>query len=684
MYFGADYYPEHWIYPYDGTEEAPESRWVKDAELMQKAGINVVRMGEFVWGLCEKEEGKFDFGWLKRAMEVMSQAGIEIVLGTPTAAPPVWLLQKHPEILPIDENGLPMHEGTRRAYCLNSNIYWEYSQKLIKAMVEALGGHEGLIAWQIDNGVGRHNTEYSFNPETRRDWHAWLKAKYETVERLNELLGLNVWGQTVSDWEQVPMPMRAPAVHNPALITDWRRFSSDTCVAYVKMQADLLHELTPKIPVTTTIRAFGAEVDHFDLAEVIDFVSVDSHAAIGEMAAQNAMGIDLLRCLKRENVRSPGGGNGFWVMEQKAGSISWQDVNATVRPGVVRMFTYQLISRGADGVCYFYWRQPRIGPEKFYGGVLTHKGDGENRMYEEICQIGEEIKRLEPMIEGSHVPAEACIVISFENHWALNQPLRQNKFFDQNEHLLKLYSALYSKHVPVDFARPIDDLSKYKLVIAPSLHMLAPGEADRLALYVYNGGTLIGTCNTALVDEYHMAPKNGYPAELQDLFGLEVKEFDILPPGQENSLNFKGTFQTSHLHPAQLWCDIIESKGCDMLANFTKDFYSGRPALTINEFGEGKAIYIGTTSHQPFYDDLIFWIRQQVNLYSLIKAPDSVEVSLRRKDDHLIYFMINHGLSPVRVPFLKTTHDFLSEKKFSGNHDMQAHGVLVIDEKTRY
>jgi len=176
MYFGVDYYPEHWVYPYAGTAEQPEARWRRDAELMSAAGVNVVRMGEFAWGLYEPEEGKFQFDWMRRAMDVMEEIGIKVVLGTPTAAPPIWLARKHPEILPRDERGLLKHEGTRRAYCLNSDVYWDYSRKIVRELAGALGKHPQLIAWQIDNGLGGHGTEASFNEESRRDWHAWLNS----------------------------------------------------------------------------------------------------------------------------------------------------------------------------------------------------------------------------------------------------------------------------------------------------------------------------------------------------------------------------------------------------------------------------------------------------------------------------------------------------------------------------
>ncbi|MEI7729382.1 MAG: beta-galactosidase [Verrucomicrobiota bacterium] len=680
MYFGADYHPEHWVYPYAGTKEQPESRWERDAELMVAAGINVVRMGEFSWGLSEPEDGKFDFAWLRRVMEVMHRYGIQVVLGTPTAVPPLWLSQKHPEILPIDERGLTLHAGTRHAACLNSDVFWTYSKRMVTELAKALGNHPALIAWQIDNGIGGHFTEFSFNPETRTDWHAWLKAKYETIENLNLCQGLSFWGQTVTDWDQMPMPMAAPTTHNPALMLDWMRFSSDTMVAFVRVQAELLRELTPNLPVTTNIRAMTRHFDHFYMAEALDFVAMDSYATIKSRAAENACDIDMIRSLKKSDIRIPGGNSGFWAIEQKAGQVNWQDVNSLIRPSVVRLFTYQVVSRGADGVLYFYWRQPRIGSEQFYGGVLTHDGRGTNRVYKEISQIGAEMKRLGPVLAGTKVVANACILYSHTNEWALKQPRQPNKFFNLREHLLLFYSALHDRNIAVDFARPEDDLSQYRLVIAPSLALLSSQEAQRLREYVQNGGTLVATCNTALLDENHIAPDNCYPHGLQDVFGVEIQEFDTLAPNEENHLSFRSGFPSTHLHPARLWCDLLEPMGCQVMATYAKDFYAGKPALTMNEFGLGRAVYFGTVSGQPFYYDLVSWLRGLCALSPLLKVPDTVEVSLRQKGDQKLYFLLNHQNASVRISFFKPMHDFLSGRTFTGNYDLPPHGVLVLDE----
>jgi len=332
-------------------------------------------------------------------------------------------------------------------------------------------------------------------------------------------------------------------------------------------------------------------------------------------------------------------------------------------------------------VLYFLWRQPRIGTEKFYGGVLTHDGEGKNRTYAEIQQIGQEIKRLGPVLNQTRVVADACILLSHENDWNLKFVRQPNSHFKQREHIQLFYNALHDRNLLVDFARATEDLSAYKLVIAPSLQLLGAGEADRLKLYVQNGGTLVATCNTGLVDEHNIVPDSGIPGNLTDLFGLQVQEFDTLPPGEENHLTIKAPFHATHLHSARLWCDIIQPAGCSIVATYSKEFYAGRPAITMHEFGQGKAIYIGTVSHQPFYNDLIAWLRQACSLQQLLKVPDTVEVSMRQKGDARIFFLLNHQNSPVRITFYKPMHDFLTARTFTGNYDLPPHGVLVLDEQ---
>jgi beta-galactosidase len=290
------------------------------------------------------------------------------------------------------------------------------------------------------------------------------------------------------------------------------------------------------------------------------------------------------------------------------------------------------------------------------------------------------MKRLAPVLEGTKVISEVCILYTHDNDWTLALPRQPNKYFSLREHIQLFYTALHDRQIMVDFARPLDDLSKYKLVIAPSLSLLSGAEADALRIYVQNGGTLVATCNTGLVDEHQIAADAGFPHDLTDVFGMEVMEFDPMSPDEENHMAFKGSFHTSTVHMARLWCDIIEAKGCQVLANFTKEFYAGNPAMTMNTYGLGKAIYIGTISQQPFYCDLVVWLRNLCGITTLLKVPENIEVSLRQKGDTKIFFLLNHQSSAIRINFFKPTHDFLTGRTFSGNFEIPAHGVLVLDE----
>ena len=681
MYFGVNYYPEQWVFPYGGTAEEPEAAWKQDAERMAEIGVNIVRMGEFTWGLCEKEDGKFDFRWLERAMEVMGNFGIKVVLCTPTAAPPAWLSRKYPEMLPVNEYGLRRYEGTRHAVCLNNDTYWSHAQRVVEQMAKALGNHPGLVAWQADNSIGGDATESSFNEDSRLEWQNWLKLKYETIEKLNSMLGLRQWGQVVSDWSQIPMPMNAPTPHNPALALDWRRFCSDTVVAFVRMQVDLLHKITPNVPVTTNLRALRNKFDHFDLANVLDFVSIEATSALKQKSAELACEIDMMRSLKRKNIRTPNGDSGFWVMEQSAGHVSWNDVHSLTRPGVLRMLSYQLVSRGANALLYHRWREPRFGAERLHGALMHRDFKKQGRTFKEVVQIGEEMRLLAPAIKDTKVVPEVCILYTHDNEWALSLPRQPNKSFSLRDHIQLFYNALHDRNIPVDFAKPNADLSQYKLVIAPSMHLISVAETDFLKLYVQNGGTLVSTFNTGLVDEHFIAPDTAYPHNMTDLFGLEVHEFDALPQGEDNHLSFKGTFPTSHMHPARVWCDIIEAKPeCQVLATYAKDFYSGTPALTVHPYGLGKAVYIGTMSHQAFYHDLVTWLRETCTLRPLLKVPDAVEVSMRQKDSSKIHFLLNHQTTPVRIQTYKPMHDYLTGQTSAGSRDLPPHAVLVLDE----
>ena len=312
MYFGVDYHPEQWVFPYGGSAENPEAEWLHDVELMVKAGINVVRIGEFTWGLCEPEDGKFDFTWLNRVMDILGQAGIQVVLATPTAAPPIWLTEKHPEILPLDEHGRVKHAGTRRAVCLNSEAFWNHSKRIVEEMAKALGPHPQLIAWQIDNGLGGNFTEAAFNEASSLDWHGWLEAKYrnhQAAERNDGSASLGPGGHPLGSGADADA--RARPLHNPALVLDWKPVLQRHHCAVRQNASRGAARSDARPPGDDEPARPHHRFDHFDLAEAIDFVSIESTAAIKAKPSEIACEIDMLRSLKKEDIKHAGRRHGI-------------------------------------------------------------------------------------------------------------------------------------------------------------------------------------------------------------------------------------------------------------------------------------------------------------------------------------------------------------------------------------
>ncbi|MGC8744438.1 MAG: beta-galactosidase trimerization domain-containing protein [Verrucomicrobiia bacterium] len=285
------------------------------------------------------------------------------------------------------------------------------------------------------------------------------------------------------------------------------------------------------------------------------------------------------------------------------------------------------------------------------------------------------------VIKQTRVVPQTAILVSFDSMEAQRHTPKRNAYFNQREHIHLFYAALHDRNIPVDFARPGDDLSRYRLVFAPSIHLLSQMEAEALKYYVQNGGTLVGTFDTGVVDEYNIATDSGVPLGLTDVFGLEVEESDMISNVEENHLAFKGAFTTTQLHTARVWCDIIRPNGCQILATYTKEFYAGKPALTLNHFGKGIAVYVATMCNQAFYFDLVAWLRQLCNLFPILKVPETIEVSLRQNENLKLYFLLNHQNSPVRLTFFKPVHDFLTGNTISGNYDLQPYDVLVVEQR---
>jgi len=658
--FGVDYYPEQW----------PEENWEVDAQLMSEAGFNVVRLAEFAWVKMEPEQGVFDFDWLDRAIEVFHKKGISVILGTPTASPPPWLAHKNPDILRAHEDGSRVVFGTRRINCPNHPFYRERSRSITAAMAEHYAANPAVIGWQTDNEFG----DRCYCPICLASFQNWLKQRYVTLDELNKCCGTIFWSQTYSDWCQIPLPLpNSGTPPNPSLALDFKRFISDTYVSFQQEQIDILRSKCPSHFITHDMMGFGYDgLDYFDLAKPLDFVSWNNYP-IGfwhkwaYTSASPALSHDTMRGLKNKN---------FWVMEQQAGPTGWQTLSITPRPGVLRLWAYQSIAHGADGVVFFRWRTARFGAEQYWHGLLEHDGRT-GRRYNEIKQMGAELQRVGNQILGTETKSRVAILQSYDTRFAF-QVQGNSDEFGYEKHLAQIYSALWKHNVSVDVISPTAKLSKYDLVIAPTLHVLTDDIAANLREYVRAGGTLVVTPRTGVKDIDNAVVNQPLPGLLADVCGVIVDEYDAITPELSQAITFDVDELAGQTFPVQTWCDILAPQSAKVIARYAQDYYAGKPAVTRNQFGQGQAIYLGAFGTDTFYESVFGWLLKQKNIRCGIEAPDDIEITTRWQAEKRFLFVLNHFPEAKEITLDFPYVDLLTGKNFSGHVTIAPQEVLIL------
>jgi len=663
FYFGVDYYPEHW----------PEERWPEDARLMAEAGFNVVRLAEFAWVKMEPHDGQYDFTWLDRAIEVLAARGIKVILGTPTASPPAWLMAKYPDLYLVRDDGTPWTYGNRREYCPNNPTYHDYTRRIVTAMAEHYAGHPAVIGWQIDNEFG----DRCYCPLCNRAFQDWLRRRYGTLDNLNEKWGTIFWGHTYSEWSQIPLPLTTCRSANPGLWLDFYRFASDSYVKYQQMQIDILRHMCPGHVITHNLMGFKYDkINYFDLAKGLDVVSWDNYprtqwsmqAAVDPSTA--AIAADTMRGLKGKNI---------WVMEQQAGPGGWEVVSVMPRPGELRLWAYQSIAHGADAIIFFRWRTARFGTEEYWHGLLYHDGRP-TRRYDEVKRMGTEIKRAGDVIVGSTIKARAAIIHSYDSRFAFQiQP--NNPKFSYPGHVQHVYRALFRRNIPVDMVSPTADLSRYKLVAAPALHIVTAEIADNLRRYVEQGGTLILTPRSGVKDEANAVVNAPLPGLLADLCGMTVEEYDSLPEGVTQPLQF--TIPARPDQVARVWYDVLAPQGAQVIARYTQDYYKGKPAITLNTYGKGRVLYVGVFGNDPLYETFMSWLLASVGVEGVLSAPEGVEVAERWQGNRRLLFVLNHTEQAQDVVLPGRYTNLLNgQSGLTGTVTLAGRDVLILAEES--
>lgn len=662
--YGGDYNPDQW----------DEATWADDIRLMKEAGINVVTLGVFSWARLQPGPQSYDFDWFDRVLDLLHEGGLQVILATPTAAPPAWLCEAYDDILPTAPDGTRYHFGSRRHYCPNSPNYRRHAREITRALAERYGKHPAVILWHVDNEYGCH-IDSCYCDRCRRAFQQWLKNRYETLDRVNEAWTTSFWGQRYTSWDQIDLPRQTLSYHNPTQTLDYRRFMTDSFLACYLEQRAILEELSPEVPVTTNFLPLPG-LDYHRWAPHLDVVAWDTYPGTGADPSEVAARHDLMRGLK-------GGRQPFMVMEQTPSQVNWMPHNPPFRPGELRLLTFQAVAHGADGVCYFQIRQSRGGAEKFHGAVIPHGGTGRSRVYREVAQLGEELKRLASWT-GAEYRAPAAVLFSWPVWWAVHQEPRINSDLDYVQEVHRYYRALWEHHVETDVVSPDGDLSRYKLVVAPVLRLVDEALARRLDDYVRSGGTLLLTFQSGLCDLEDRAHLGGYPGPLRQLAGVWVEEFDVLPAGVTNRVQVtapRGRWSGSY--QAQLWCDVVHLDGAEPLAIFERDFYAGGPAITERRVGRGRVIYVGTALEARGARDLMGWLSQELGLRPAFPVPAGVEVVRRWRgspsgENEALLFVLNHNPHPVSVDLPGQFVDLLSGKSVQGPETLPERGVWAL------
>ncbi|MCE9615823.1 MAG: beta-galactosidase [Lentisphaerae bacterium] len=665
MHVGVDYYPEHW----------PESRWKTDARLMRRAGFNVVRLAEFGWSKMEPEEGRFDFAWLDRALDVLRRQGIDALLGTPTASMPAWVAHQYPETLVQETSGRRITWGMRKDNCFTSPIYRRLSRGITRAMADHFRHTPNVIGWQTDNEFGCQGN-ICYCPSCRAGFQAWLRRHYGTLDALNRAWGTHFWGHTISAWEQIPIPDRI-GDHNPGALLDWKRFVSWLNVDFQREQTAILRAACPTHVITHNCMGLFKELNYYDLAADLDFVSWDNYPVFGVPQTRYgaSLAADVMRGLKKRN---------FWIMEQSAGPAGWGSFGRNTRPGEIRSVSYQQLAHGADGQIWFRWRSCTAGREQYWHGLLGHDGRPLRR-YREAARTAREYHRLAKLLAGTTVKAEVAILYDYESLWALDiQPAYAEAKFGPHRAenlghaaIKRYYNALFRAGVNADIVSPGDALDGYKVVIAPHLYLLPDALAARLCAFVKRGGVLLTDCRTAVKDATSLCHARTLPGKLAPALGIEIQEYESIedPSGYAatGTEAFPGTYTAVQV------ADWILARRATALAGYTPWHMRAYALLTRHAFGKGAGWYCGAVVKEPaFYDQLMAAVLHDARIKPAVHPPEGVEASVREGQGRRLLFLINHTEDAQRVTVPAGKRELLSGKRTTTTLALARHGVAVV------
>lgn len=626
--YGADYNPEQW----------PREVWRDDVRLMREAGVNIVSLGIFSWARLQPAEHTWRFDWLDEVMGLLYDNGIAVDLATATASPPPWLTAKHPEILPVNERGETLWPGGRQHWRPTSPVFREHALALVEKMAGRYAAHPALTAWHVSNELGCHNV-YDYSDDAARAFRTWLQARYAAVEALNHAWGTAFWSQEYSDWSQILPPRLATTHPNPTQQLDFKRFSSDALREHLRAERDILHRLTPDVPVTHNFMIMGGTkgMDYAAWAADIDFVSNDHYVEPGPQA------LDELS-FSANLTGNIAGGRPWFLMEHSTSAVNWQPINVAKKPGELARDSLTHVAHGADAVCFFQWRQSAAGAEKYHSAMVPHAGP-DSDVFRSAAALGATLRDLAPVAGTTREQAPAAIVFHWDSWWAAEADSHPTDRLRYRQEALDWYTAFLNLGIRADVVPLGTALDGYSLVVAPMLHVVAEPVAKELQGYVEAGGHLVTTYFSGIVDEHDHVWLGGHPGALRDLLGVRVEEF--APLLDTETVTVDGGL------PATLWTERVQVTAPDVtvLSRYTTGEHAGHPAVTRRTLGEGSAAYVSTRLGPRGLTGVLDGLATAAGVTSELPAGSrgGVELTVRRRGEERFAFLVNRTDQPLTV-----------------------------------
>ncbi|BCW62890.1 beta-galactosidase [Arthrobacter sp. StoSoilB22] len=643
MYYGGDYNPEQW----------PEDVWHEDVRLMREAGVTMVSLGIFAWARIQRDEGTYDWGWLDRIVNLLHENGINVNMGTATASPPPWATTKYPEILPQDADGTTYGPGSRQHYAPTSPVYRRLAAELVHELATRYANHPAVVMWHVNNEYGCH-VNYDYSDNARDAFRVWLRAKYDTIDALNEAWGTAFWSQIYTSFDQVLPPRKAPYSLNPGGALDFKRFTSDASLELYVMERDIIRAAGATQPISTNFMGAFPPLDYWRWAEEIDVITNDNYPDPNDPQSfrSSAFALDLMRSLKP--------GVPWILMEQSTGALNWRPSNAPKAPGQMEALSAQAIGHGADGVLFFQWRQSRRGSEKFHSAMLPQAGTL-TRSWREVTTLGETLGHFPQLAPESN--AKVGVLFDWENWWALShgdQPVA----LDYGRLVQRWHAALHAQHISIDIVKPTANLSAYSLIVVPQLYLLSDEASRNITSYVHNGGQLLVSAFTDVVDEDDAFREGGYQVGLRQVLGVTVEDFGALvAPASDSSLWSVGDSPKagSGIGPGQSHASLTGPFGtlrgeyfaeelrvltADVIATFDDGRLQGAPAATHQVFGAGRATYLATIPDDSGMMSITSWALAEAGVRPELDGL-SPWVEVARRGDVLT--LINHGAETTKV-----------------------------------